>query len=372
MNQKPTGVHQAASARNHKCLSRIEPPKKGAAIRVFLTKPNMTEIDLITLNSISLSPPSFFSSNTQRASVRDLKFWLLYYCPDFQISLNGSMLLNGMGNLHNVGSNIEIYPESMDRCWLVLLNIGHSWIRWFVCIRTNWCWRLRALWHKENTQKNASTMVQTAYTEECTHYGTNSIHRRMGALWYKQHTQKNGRTMVQTAYTEEWAHYGTSSIHRRMGALWYKQHTQKNGRTMVQTAYTEEWAHYGTNSIHRRMSALWSKQDTPSWSLWFPPNNTKNLTVQLVSAQTVEGSFSMLLFQNIILLEQVRLRTEVLRIPMFDPTGVQTHDFQIMTVHFMSLRRHHTWHWMIVLTSGVINQNTQNSHSNQNSLSNRL
>ena len=39
-----------------------------------------------------------------------------------------------------------------------------------------------------------------------------------------------------------------------------------------------------------------------------------------------------------IFLVQVRLRTEVLRTPKFDPTEVRTHDLQIMTVHSMSLR----------------------------------
>ena len=36
---------------------------------------------------------------------------------------------------------------------------------------------------------------------------------------------------------------------------------------------------------------------------------------------------------------QVRLGTEALRTPKFDPNGIRTHDLQIVTVHFMSPRR---------------------------------
>ena len=39
-----------------------------------------------------------------------------------------------------------------------------------------------------------------------------------------------------------------------------------------------------------------------------------------------------------IFLVQVRLKTKYYA-PKFDPAGVQTHDLQIMTVDFMSLRR---------------------------------
>ena len=46
---------------------------------------------------------------------------------------------------------------------------------------------------------------------------------------------------------------------------------------------------------------------------------------------------SKMVFAWFLCLVQVRLGTEVLRIP--SSTGVQTHDLQIMTVHFMSLRR---------------------------------
>ena len=41
----------------------------------------------------------------------------------------------------------------------------------------------------------------------------------------------------------------------------------------------------------------------------------------------------------VIFLDQVRLRTDVLHTLKFDWAGVQTHDLQIMTVHFMSLTR---------------------------------
>ena len=43
-------------------------------------------------------------------------------------------------------------------------------------------------------------------------------------------------------------------------------------------------------------------------------------------------------YDNNSILIQVQLRAEVPS-TSFDPTGPQTHDLQIMTAHFMSLRR---------------------------------